>query len=122
MAASDSIAQLGGWEGYEVEASWGERRGAPRWYVVRLRARPRRVRDLPLFEASVELLLPRLRVACRHCGPAPSALYGSTESCALPWEDTRDSPPEFVSVECVSRRALQHRRRHGACRVCGQRR
>jgi transposase len=24
---------------------------------------------LPLFEASVELLLPRLRVACRACGP-----------------------------------------------------
>jgi transposase len=90
VAASDSITQLGGWEGYEVEASWEERRGARRWYVVRLRSHPRRVhlcsgcgrrcgavhdsewrrvRDLPLFEASVELLLPRLRVACRACGP-----------------------------------------------------
>jgi transposase len=29
----------------------------------------RRVRDLPLFEHAVELEVPRLRVACAHCGP-----------------------------------------------------
>ena len=29
----------------------------------------RRVRDLPVFEASVELVLPRLRVLCPNCGP-----------------------------------------------------
>jgi transposase len=86
VAANQSIAQLGGWEGYEVEASWEERRGAQRWVVVRLRSRPRRarlcsgcggrcrwvhdsqerrVRDLPLFDASVELVLPRHALAHR---------------------------------------------------------
>jgi len=29
----------------------------------------RRVRDLPVFEHRVELLVPRVRVACRSCGP-----------------------------------------------------
>jgi transposase len=29
----------------------------------------RRVRDLPLFEHRVELIVPRVRVACVHCGP-----------------------------------------------------
>ena len=29
----------------------------------------RTVRDLPLFEHAVELEVPRLRVACAHCGP-----------------------------------------------------
>ena len=29
----------------------------------------RRVRDLPLFEHRVELIVPRIRVACRRCGP-----------------------------------------------------
>jgi hypothetical protein len=29
----------------------------------------RTVRDLPLFEHAVELEVPRLRVACPHCGP-----------------------------------------------------
>jgi transposase len=32
-------------------------------------AERRRVRDLPLFEARVELIVPRLRVRCAHCGP-----------------------------------------------------
>lgn len=107
MAASDGIAQLGGWEGYEVEASWEERRGAQRWYVVQLRSRARRrylcsgcgrrcaaihdselrrVRDLPLFEANVELVLPRLRVACGRCGPRVERLswlepYARVTSC-----------------------------------------
>jgi len=29
----------------------------------------RRVRDLPVFEHRVELIVPRIRVACPHCGP-----------------------------------------------------
>jgi transposase len=29
----------------------------------------RRVRDLPVFEHRIELLVPRVRVACRSCGP-----------------------------------------------------
>jgi transposase len=31
--------------------------------------RERRVRDLPLFEHCVELIVPRVRVACARCGP-----------------------------------------------------
>ncbi len=89
MAANDIIARLGGWEGYEVEGGWEEERGAERWCVIRLRpvtgiarccsgcgvlcrqihdCEERRVRDLPIFEVPVELIVPRLRVGCPHCG------------------------------------------------------
>jgi len=89
MATADIIAQLGSWEGYEVESCWEEQRGGQRWCVVRLRPKPglerecsgcgargvaihdceeRRVRDLPIFEFPVELIVPRIRVACPHCG------------------------------------------------------
>ena len=88
-AAADIIAQLGCWEGYEVESCWEEHRGAERWCVVRLRpaagrerecsgcggrfvaiqdCEERRVRDLPIFEFPVELIVPRIRVACAKCG------------------------------------------------------
>jgi transposase len=89
MAAPDIITQLGSWEGYEVEACWEEQRGTQRWCVVRLRPtagrerecsgcgarcvaihdwEERRVRDLPIFEFPVELIVPRIRVACPNCG------------------------------------------------------
>ena len=89
MAAPDIIAQLGSWEGYEVEACWEEQRGTQRWCVGRLRPtagrerecsgcgarcvaihdwEERRVRDLPIFEFPVELIVPRIRVACPNCG------------------------------------------------------
>jgi transposase len=89
MAAATIIAQLGCWEGYEVESCWEEQRGEQRWCVVRLRPAPererecsgcggrcvtihdcedRRVRDLPIFEFPVELIVPRIRVACPRCG------------------------------------------------------
>ncbi len=89
MAANDIIARLGGWEGYELEDGWEELRGRERWCVVRLRpvaemcrccsscggpcrlvhdCEERRVRDLPIFEVPVELIVPRLRVACPRCG------------------------------------------------------
>lgn len=89
MAAADIIAQLGSWDGYEVEGCWEEQRGAQRWCVVRLRpvlgrerecsgcgarcvaihdCEERRVRDLPIFEIPVELIVPRIRVACPNCG------------------------------------------------------
>lgn len=89
MAADDIIARLGGWDGYEVEQGWQEQRGGERWCVIRLRpalaatrscsgcggacelvhdCEERRVRDLPLFEVPVELIVPRLRVACGRCG------------------------------------------------------
>jgi len=89
VAANDIISRLGGWEGYEVVEGLEEHRGSQRWCVVRLRpvagiarccsgcgrlcplihdCEERRVRDLPIFEVPVELIVPRLRVACPQCG------------------------------------------------------
>lgn len=89
MATRELLSQLGCWEGYEVEACWEEQRGAQRWCVVRLRpiagrerecsgcgarcmaihdCEERRVRDLPIFEIPVELIVPRVRVGCPRCG------------------------------------------------------
>jgi transposase len=90
VAANEIIAQLGGWDGYEVDGGGEEQRGGTRWCVIRLRplaghvricsgcglastvihdTEVRRVRDLPLFEVPVELIVPRLRVSCPTCGP-----------------------------------------------------
>jgi transposase len=90
VAQEQCIARLGGWEGYEIEAEQDEQRGALRWCVIRLRPvtgrgrccsgcgqsvpmihdlEERRIRDLPVFESPVELLVPRVRVACPRCGP-----------------------------------------------------
>lgn len=90
MAAAQCIERLGAWEGYELESSSEEPRGGVQWCILRLKARSsdvrccsgcgfkgapvhdqeeRRVRDLPIFEARVELVVPRLRLLCPHCGP-----------------------------------------------------
>lgn len=90
MAATQCIERLGGWEGYEVEGVADECRGQARWCVIRLKLLPavrrccsgcagwtaaihdleeRRVRDLPIFELPVELIVPRARLACPRCGP-----------------------------------------------------
>lgn len=90
MALDQCISRLGGWEGYEVESYELEQRRGQSWCVLRLKIQParrrccsgclrwcdqvhdtepRRIRDLPLFEHLVELILPRVRVACPHCGP-----------------------------------------------------
>lgn len=90
MAAIQCIERLGAWEGYELEDQREEIRGDSSWCVLRLRPRAgalrrcsgcgwmglaihdeeeRRVRDLPIFEVPVELVLPRLRLNCPHCGP-----------------------------------------------------
>ena len=90
MALHESMSRLGGWEGYEVVEDWDEVRGQQRWCVIRLRpirgrqrccsgcgqstrlihdVQQRRVRDLPVFEYSIELIVPRVRVACLSCGP-----------------------------------------------------
>ena len=90
MAQDQCISRLGGWEGYEVERDWTELRAGQSWCVIRLQptrgdrrycsgcgrattaihdVEERRVRDLPIFEHRVELRLPRVRVACAHCGP-----------------------------------------------------
>ena len=90
MAPEQCISRLGGWEGYELVADWKERRGTESWCVLRLEpirgharccsgcgsltqaihdCQPRRVRDLPVFEHRIELVVPRVRVACSRCGP-----------------------------------------------------
>jgi len=90
MAATQCIERLGGWEGYELQDQQVETRGGVRWCVLKLSPKTgalrrcsgcgrigaavhdqeeRRVRDLPIFDARVELVLPRLRLACPQCGP-----------------------------------------------------
>lgn len=90
MALVQSMAQLGCWESYRLMGVEQERRGADKWVVLRLQPRrrwkrccsgcgrtvrrihdwaERRIRDLPIFDSSVELVLPRVRVACPECGP-----------------------------------------------------
>lgn len=90
MAQVHPISRLGRWEGYEVRDERIEQRGEESWCVIELepvRGRPRhcsscghpttaihdleerRVRDLPVFEHAVELIVPRVRVACPWCGP-----------------------------------------------------
>lgn len=90
MAEGDCIARLGGWVGYSVSSWRHEQRGDRRWLVLELASDPRsqhrcsgcgeavaaihdwtlrRIRDLPVFEHPVELRVPRLRLACPHCGP-----------------------------------------------------
>ena len=90
MAQANPIARLGGWAGYDVVEDWLEQRAGRSWCVLRLQpvagwlrqcghcGRPtrsvhdqqdRRVRDLPVFQHRVELIVPRLRVACPACGP-----------------------------------------------------
>lgn len=90
MAQEHLIARLGGWVGYDVVEDWHEVRSGQSWWILRLQAVPgwhrrcshcgdtsqaihdqqqRRVRDLPILEHRIELILPRLRVACARCGP-----------------------------------------------------
>ena len=90
MADGDCMSQLGGWEGYRVEGWRHEWREGRRWLVLGLRPAlgeirrcsgcdeavaaihdrtVRRIRDLPVFEAPVELEVERLRLACPRCGP-----------------------------------------------------
>ncbi|WP_396022668.1 ISL3 family transposase [Cupriavidus laharis] len=84
------MAQLGCWEGYRMCDSWEETRNGQRICIIRLEPKERRrrccdgcgrrvssihdrverrVRDLPVFDIPVELIVPRLRLACRQCGP-----------------------------------------------------
>ena len=90
MAQVHPISRLGGWEGYVVTEDWTELRAGRSVCVIRLEPRhgqprccsgcgafiaaihdleDRRVRDLPVFEHRVELIVPRVRVACPRCGP-----------------------------------------------------
>ena len=90
MTNQDCIAGLGGWEGYELTQWHEELRDGGRWCVLRLEPlkgvprqcsgcarqvdavhdrKERRVRDLPIFDVPVELIVPRLRLLCPGCGP-----------------------------------------------------
>jgi transposase len=90
VAQSHPMSQLGSWEGYEVKEDRIEVRQGRSWCVIELMAlaeyqrccsgcgfrttvahdvEERRVRDLPVFEHSVELIVPRIRVECPQCGP-----------------------------------------------------
>ena len=90
MAHGHPMSRLGGWEGYVVREDWIERRAGRSCCVIRLEPlrgiarccsgcgelsaaihdlEDRRVRDLPVFEHRVELIVPRVRVACPRCGP-----------------------------------------------------
>lgn len=90
MAPEQCISRLGGWEGYELTEQRREERSGQSWYVLRLEPirdqarccsgcgaataaihdrQPRRVRDLPVFEHRIELVVLRVRVACPRCGP-----------------------------------------------------
>lgn len=90
MAAAQCISRLGAWEGYEVESEEEIHRQGVSWCVIRLKPmtpalrccsscgewvesihdlQERRVRDLPIFEVPVELIVPRVRLLCPHCGP-----------------------------------------------------
>ena len=90
MAQSHPMSELGSWEGYEVKEDRIEVRQGRSWCVIELVAlaehqrccsgcgvsttvihevEERRVRDLPVFEHSVELIVPRIRVECPQCGP-----------------------------------------------------
>ncbi len=90
MAATQCIARIGAWEGYEIDHDEEVCRAGVTWCVIHLRPakrsshrcsgcggwcrsvhdlQTRRVRDLPMFDVPVELVVPRVRVLCPRCGP-----------------------------------------------------
>jgi transposase len=89
------MSRLGGWDGYRVRRWYREVRKAVSWLRIELEPVPgierrcagcgagcatvhdatlRRIRDLPVFGEPVELIVPRLRLACAGCGPRIEAL------------------------------------------------
>lgn len=95
MALFESISRLGGWESYRCCSGERVERSGVGWCVLRLipllgRRRvcsgcgqrvsavhdvaERKVRDLPIFDAPVELVVQRQRVLCPDCGPKIEAL------------------------------------------------
>ena len=89
------MSRLGGWDGYRVNEWHREVRAGVSWLRIVLSPEvaarrscsgcglvcssvhdvtPRRVRDLPVFGELVELIVPRLRLACPRCGPRVEAL------------------------------------------------
>ena len=128
MADGDCIAQLGGWVGYRVEAWWHEQRGERRWLAVKLRPAPgevrrcsgcgevvaaihdrtlRRIRDLPVFGAPVELHVERLRLACPRCGPRLERLEWLDPHCRVT-RRLADSVARLCAVTSVLHAARWH--------------
>lgn len=89
MAQAHPVTRLGSWSGYEVMEDW-QQQGGRSCCVLRQQAvvcswrscsqcgeltqavhdqEERRIRGLPIFEHRLELIVPRLLVACRSCGP-----------------------------------------------------
>lgn len=123
------MAQLGGWDGYRVESLRHEQRGDLRWLIVELvpldgvarycsgcgasvaavhDRSVRRIRDLPVFEHSVELRVPRLRLACPTCGPRLQRLAWLDPHCRV----TRRLA-ESVARLCTVTSVLHAARWHG---------
>lgn len=96
MAYEEITALLGGWEGFELVGV--EREAGPQ-IVLRLRASAtsakrcsgcgevvsavhetaeRRVRELPILDATIWMIVPRARLLCPRCGPKVEA---------VPWLD-----------------------------------
>jgi len=90
VAQAHPISRLGRWEGYTVTDDWIECRAGRSCCVIRLEPvrgvarccsgcggssvaihdlEERRIRDLPVFEHRIELIVPRVRIVCPHCGP-----------------------------------------------------
>jgi transposase len=90
VAQSQSFSRPGGWEGNDVRDEWNELRFGQSWCVIPLDPvrgpqrccsgcgrstaavhdlEERRVRDPPVFEHRVELIVPPVRVECPACGP-----------------------------------------------------
>ena len=128
MADGDCIAQLGGWVGYRVEAWWHEQRGERRWLAVKLRPAPgevrrcsgcgevvaaihdrtlRRIRDLPVFGAPVELHVERLRLACPRRGPRLERLEWLDPHCRVT-RRLADSVARLCAVTSVLHAARWH--------------
>jgi len=121
VALDQGISRLGGWEGYEVDSYALEQRRGHSWCVLRLRlqpgqrrccsgclrwcdqvhdAEPRRIRDLPIFEHRVELILSRVRVACPHCGPKLE-LLGWLDSYSRVTRRLADSVAQLCTVASI---------------------
>ena len=89
------LIDVGGWDGFRYKESWEEMRNGQRFRIIRLEPKvrhrrycsacgrranaihdrtERRIRDLPVFDSPVELIVSRVRLACRRCGPKLEAL------------------------------------------------
>ena len=128
MAEGHCISQLGGWEGYRVEDWRHEQRGGHRWLVLELRPASgearrcsgcgefvaaihdrtlRRIRDLPVFGAPVELRVERLRLACPRCGPRLEHLEWLDPHCRVT-RRMADSVARLCAVTSVLHAARWH--------------